>query len=44
MLSGKRIERSEIGAPGEFDHFTDDELWRALVERFERLSVERRGH
>jgi hypothetical protein len=29
VLSGKRIERSEIDAPGEFDQYTDDELERA---------------
>jgi hypothetical protein len=28
--SGKRIERREIGTPGEFDALTDDELERAL--------------
>ena len=33
VLSGKRVERSEIGAPGEFDHLNDDELERALAER-----------
>jgi hypothetical protein len=35
-----RIERSEIGSPGEFDHLSDDELYRSLVERFERLKLE----
>jgi hypothetical protein len=34
---GKRAERAEIGGPGEFDHLTDDELERALVERLARL-------
>ena len=33
MLSGHRIERSEIGGPGEFDALSDDELERALLER-----------
>jgi hypothetical protein len=37
VLTGHRIERSEIGGPGEFDALTDDELWRVVVERFERL-------
>jgi hypothetical protein len=37
ILSGHRIERSEIGGPGEFDALTDDELWRVVVERFEQL-------
>jgi hypothetical protein len=37
VLSGKWIERAEIGAPGEFDALTDDELERMLVERVARL-------
>ena len=37
VLSGKRIERSEVGSPGEFDHLTDDELERALIERLAQL-------
>ena len=37
MLSDKRIERSEIGGPGEFDHLDDDELERAIAERLARL-------
>jgi phage terminase small subunit len=37
VLSGKRIERAEIGAPGEFETMTDDELERALMERVARL-------
>ena len=32
ILSGKRVERSENGGPGEFDHLSDDEL-RAEIER-----------
>jgi hypothetical protein len=32
VLSGKRVERSEVGGPGEFDHLSDDEL-RAEIER-----------
>jgi hypothetical protein len=39
IFSGKRIERREIGAPGEFDALTDDELERALVERFSALGL-----
>lgn len=39
VLSGKRVERSEIGAPGEFDHMSDDELRRDLIERFIRLGI-----
>jgi hypothetical protein len=37
VLSGKRIERAEVGAAGEFDALTDDELERALLERVTRL-------
>jgi len=39
VLTGHRIERSEIGAPGEFDHLNDDELERALVERLSALGL-----
>jgi hypothetical protein len=39
ILSGHRIERSEIGSPGQFDNLTDDELWRVVVERFEQLKL-----
>jgi phage terminase small subunit len=37
VLSGHRIERREVGAPGEFDALSDDELERAIVERLGRL-------
>ena len=37
VLSGKRIERAEVGTAGEFDALSDDELERALVERIARL-------
>ena len=37
VLSGKRIERAEIGGPGEFDHLSDAELMASLRERFARL-------
>jgi hypothetical protein len=36
VLSAQRIERREIGTPGEFEALTDDELQRALVERANR--------
>jgi hypothetical protein len=39
IFSGKRIERAEIGAPGEFETMTDDELERALMERMARLGL-----
>jgi hypothetical protein len=31
VLSGKHIERSEIGTPGEFDNLAHDELERAII-------------
>ena len=34
---GKRVERAEIGGPGDFDHLTDDELERVLIERLAQL-------
>jgi len=37
ILSGHRVERAEIGAPGEFDRITDDELDRLIIERFVQL-------
>jgi len=40
VLSGKRIERAEIGGPGEFDHLSDDELLAAIRERWARLDSE----
>jgi phage terminase small subunit len=39
VLSGQRIERREIGAPGEFETMTDEELERALIERIARLDL-----
>lgn len=39
MLSGQRVERKEIGQPGAFDDLSDDELERALVERFGALGL-----
>jgi hypothetical protein len=35
--AGKRIERREVGPPGAFEALTDDELERALLERFNAL-------
>jgi hypothetical protein len=37
VLSGKWIERAEIGAPGEYDALSDDELERQIMERVARL-------
>jgi hypothetical protein len=39
VLTGERVERSEVGAPGEFETMTDDELKRALIERMARLGL-----
>jgi hypothetical protein len=39
ILTDHRIERSEIGSPGEFDHLTDDELERVLVQRMAALGL-----
>jgi hypothetical protein len=43
ILPGKRIERSEVGGPGEFESLTDDELERALFERVARLGFTHLG-
>jgi hypothetical protein len=40
VLTGHRVERAEIGGPGEFDHLSDDELLAAIRERFARLDSE----
>jgi phage terminase small subunit len=37
ILSGKWIERQEVGGPGEYEALNDDELERQLVERMARL-------
>jgi hypothetical protein len=42
ILSGRRIERTEVGGPGEFDHLSDDELLAGLRERFAQLESELR--
>ena len=39
VLTGHRIERSEVGAPGEFEAMEDGELERALLDRFARLGL-----
>jgi phage terminase small subunit len=39
ILSGKWIERAEIGAPGEYEALTDDELERQIMERVARLGL-----
>ena len=37
VLTGHRIERAEIGGPGEFDHLSDDELLATIRDRWARL-------
>jgi hypothetical protein len=37
VLTGHRVERAEIGAPGEFDAMQDDELERLLVQHLGEL-------
>jgi hypothetical protein len=39
ILSGHRVERAEIGSPGEFDHLSDDELERVLIEHLSELGL-----
>jgi hypothetical protein len=36
VLSGKRLERSERGEPGEFDRMSDDELRHTVADRAEQ--------
>ena len=37
ILTGHRVERAEIGAPGEFESLKDDELECVLIERLGAL-------
>jgi hypothetical protein len=37
VLSGKWIERAEVGAPGDYENLTDDELEHQIMERIARL-------
>jgi len=39
ILTGHRIEKSEIGSPGQFDAMSDDQLERLLVERLADLGL-----
>jgi hypothetical protein len=39
VLSGHRIERSEIGLPGEFDHLSDQELRDEIVREVRELGL-----
>ena len=40
VLSGKRVERSERGEPGDFERMSDEEVWRDLTERARALGFE----
>ena len=40
VLTGHRVERAEIGGPGEFDHLSDDELLATIRDRWARLDSE----
>ena len=40
VLSGKRVERSEHGEPGEFERMSDEELWKDLTKRARALGFE----
>jgi hypothetical protein len=39
ILSGKRIERSEVGLPSEFDHLSDQELRDEIVREVRELGL-----
>lgn len=39
VLSGVRVEKKEVGLPGAFDDLSDDQLERALRERFAALGL-----
>jgi hypothetical protein len=41
VLTGHRIERSEVGSPGEFEAMQDGELWDALQARFAVMTAAR---
>jgi hypothetical protein len=37
ILTGKWVERAEVGSPGEYDALSDEELERQIMERVARL-------
>ena len=39
VLSGKRVERSEVGGPGQFDHLSDEELRAEIVREVRELGL-----
>jgi hypothetical protein len=40
VLTGKRVERSEHGEPGEFERMSDEEVWKDLTRRARALGFE----
>jgi hypothetical protein len=38
ILTGKWVEKAEIGSPGEYDAMSDEDLERALIERMAKLA------
>lgn len=43
VLSGKRVQRTEIGAPGEFDHLSDEELFALFQEGAAEIGIQISG-
>jgi hypothetical protein len=41
ILTGHRVERAEIGSPGEYENMSDEELERQLMERLAKLGFVR---
>jgi hypothetical protein len=41
ILTGKWVERAEIGAPGEYESLSDEELERQLMARLAKLGFAR---
>jgi hypothetical protein len=39
IYTGHRVERSEVGGPGEFEAMNDDELERVLIKRLGALGL-----
>lgn len=39
ILSGKRVQRTEVGLPGEFDHLSDAELIASLQEEAAEIGI-----
>jgi hypothetical protein len=39
ILTGKWVERAEVGSPGEYDALSDEDLERQIMERVARLGL-----